>query len=144
MSRAFVFAVLLFASVACRASPEVEALSRCIADSTTGKDRKDLARWLFTAMSSHPDMRSISAVSPEAIDEAAIVAGGLFTRLLADSCPKEVRAAMRVGGSRAIQTGFQTLGQLAMQELVADKDVAASMAVLERYLDRNKLEALGR
>ena len=34
-----------------------EALSRCLADNTSGRDRKDLARWVFFAMAAHPEIK---------------------------------------------------------------------------------------
>ena len=52
-------------------------------------------------------------------------AGELFTRLLTDACANEAKVALKAGGPMAIQVGFQTLGQLAMQELMTDRDVAA-------------------
>lgn len=134
---------LAFASIA-HASPQVEALGNCIAENTTGKDRKDLARWLFVAMSAHPEMKSISNVTAQETEEVSRVAGALFTKLLADSCPSQVRAAIQAGGPVAIQSAFTVLGQLAMQELMTNKDVAGTMGVLERHIDRQKIDALNR
>jgi hypothetical protein len=143
----FKIIVLLLAGLAVMpswASPAGDALSRCIADSTTGRDRKDLARWVFTAMSAHPEIRDISNVAPGTIDKVSKVTGGLFTKLLTESCPNEVRAAMQSDGPVAIQAAFHILGQLAMQELMTDNNVVASISVLETYIDKNKLEALRR
>jgi len=127
------------------ASSDSEALSQCFADNTTGKDRKDLARWVFVAMSVHPEIRDISNVTPKVIDDASKVVGALFTRLLTQSCQKEVRAAMQSGGSSApLQEAGRVLGELAMKELMADRNVAASFSVLNKYVDMDKLNALGR
>jgi hypothetical protein len=63
---------------------------------------------------------------------------------MTETCPAQVKAAMQVGGAMAIQAAFQVLGQLAMQELMSDKDVRATMGILERYLDKQKLDAVGR
>lgn len=126
------------------AQSETDALSRCIADNTTGKDRRDLAKWLFIAMAAHPDMKSISNVPAPVADDTTRVAGSMFTRLLADACPNEVRAAIKSGGPVAIQAAFQVLGQLAMQELMTNRDVTAAMSMLDRYLDKQKLATLER
>lgn len=123
------------------AQSATDALGRCLADNTTGKDRKDLARWIFSAMASHPDMKPLSAVTTADLDAVSRTAGGLFTRLLADTCPKEAKAAMDSGGTAAIQTGFQVLGQLAMQELMTNPQVGASMTVLERHIDKGRIDA---
>lgn len=137
-------AALIAMSTGAAANPQVDALGKCVAENSSGKDRKDLARWLFVAMSAHPEMKAISSVSANVTDDVSRTAGTLFTRLLADACATQARAAIQVAGSTAIQSAFSVLGQLAMQELMTDKDVAATMGVLERYLDRQKLEALNR
>lgn len=133
----------LTAASGAMATPEVDALGNCIAERTTGKDRKDLAQWLFVAMSAHPEMKAISKVDPAAGEATSRRTGELLTRLLTDACRDETKAALKAGGTNAIQAAFTTLGKLAMQELTADKDVAAAMSALERHLDRKKFEALG-
>lgn len=127
-----------------QAQTEVQALSSCIAEGASSQDRKDLARWMFVAMAAHPEMKAISSVSAAATEAASKAAGELFTRLLAETCTAQVKAALQVGGPAALQSAFQVLGQLAMQELMGDRDVLASMAILERYIDKQKLEAAGR
>lgn len=142
--QALMVAAMIATSSGVQANPQADALGNCVAESTTGRDRKDLARWLFVAMSAHPEMKSISSVSGTAVEDASRVAGGLFTRLLAETCAAQVKAAIKVNGPSAIQSAFTVLGELAMQELMTDKDVAATMGVLERHLDKQKLEALSR
>lgn len=144
LAAAATVAVLFAASTAtslAQAQAPVEALGRCLADSTTGKDRKELARWLFAAMTAHPEMKPLSAATPQDIDAASRTAAAIFTRLLAETCSKEVRNAVQSGGAAAIQSGFQVLGQLAMQELMTNADVGAAMAVLDRHIDKAKVEA---
>jgi hypothetical protein len=132
---------LLLAAGTAQAQSPVDALGRCLADNTSGRDRKELARWLFAAMTAHPEMKSLSAASGDDIDRASRSAGALFTRLLADNCPGPVRDAVRSGGPAAIQAGFQVLGQLAMQELMTNPQVGSAMGILDRYIDRAKVEA---
>lgn len=141
--RPVLFAALMGASAALPASPQIEALSQCVAENTSGKDRKDLARWVYVAMSVHPEMKALATPTGSG-EEVTRVAGALFTRPLADNCPAQTRAALASGGAVAIQSAFTTLGQLAMQELMSHKDVAAALGQLEQHLDRQKLEALGR
>lgn len=121
------------------ANPAVDAFSRCLSDNTSGKDRKTLARWLFVSMGAHPDMRALAALPPTATHDAQRDAGQLFTRLLGEACPEQTRAAVRAVGTIAVQNGFTLLGQLAMQELMTDKDVAAGIAGLEKHVDNAKL-----
>ena len=141
MKKSIALSVLLIATMSSLANPAVDAFSGCLADSTSGKDRKDLARWLFTAMGAHPEMRSIAVLTPSAADDASRSAGQLFTRLLVDACPKQGKEAVQAVGPVAIQSAFSVLGQLAMQELMTDKDVAAGMGLLEKYVDNVRIQA---
>lgn len=123
------------------AANEVDALTACFADNTTGKDRRDLARWVFISMAAHPAMHDIANVSPEAREEAERAAGQLYTRLLTESCAPQALAAIRSGDREALGRSVEFLGKLAMQELATNKDVAAGFAGVQRYIDRKKLES---
>src|SRR5688500_17776781 len=122
------------------AQEPVQDLSKCLADSTTGKDRKDLARWVFLAMGAHAEIkRYTSADAPAAGDESQKAVADMFTRLIADSCAKEFRATMKVNGSAGIGLAFQTLGTLAWQELMADPAVKESMTAFMKHIDQKKI-----
>lgn len=141
ISKRFLIALALLPCVALAdGQPPTQALSQCLADNTSGKDRKDLARWVFFAMASHPEIRQYaSPAAAPASEETHKIMAATFTRLLAESCVVQTRAAYAEGGSRAIEVAFQTLGQLAMQELMTNPDVAASMGKFERLIDQEKL-----
>jgi hypothetical protein len=133
-------ALLLAAPVHCPAQPQIESLSRCLADNTSGKDRKDLARWVFLAMAAHPEIKQYAAHDMlQAAEEMHRQVAQTFTRLLTESCRQQTQAAFKQGGPVALQAAFQTLGQLAMQELMSDRGVNKAMGAFERYLDQNKL-----
>jgi hypothetical protein len=123
------------------ANPSVEALSTCLADNTSGKDRKDLIRWLFLAMAAHPEMRELANPSQEAKDSASRLTGQLFTRLLADNCIAQVKSLSKDDMSKAVGASFEFLGRLAMQELMTNKDVNASISGIDRYVDKAKLDS---
>lgn len=134
--------LLLSLATGAVAQPAVDSFSRCLAENTTGRDRKDLARWLFVAMGAHPEMRAIASIAESAPVESSRTVGQLFTKLIADACPSQAKAALQAVGPMAMQAGFTVLGQLAMQELMADKDVAAGMALLERHIDTARLQSV--
>jgi hypothetical protein len=123
------------------AGPDADALTRCLSDSTSGKDRKDLAKWVFAAMSSHPEIREFAKVPDKVRDQTSNTMGVLVSRLLGEDCLKQTQAVVRNEGSVAMQTAFRDLGALAMQELMSDPDVKASFGGFEKYLDRKKIEA---
>lgn len=130
--------VLLFSGVANAAGSD---LASCLADSTNGKERKQLAEWIFVAMAAHPELRTMSSVTDKTRDDVNITTAAILTRLLTESCVNEARAAAKTGGTETLRAAFGTLGQLAMQELMADPDVKRSLSGFEQHLDRKKIDA---
>ena len=125
--------------------PQSDALATCLADNTSGRDRKDLARWVFLAMAAHPEMKEYStAHASTALDESARNIAALVTRLLTDSCAKEAKAAIQEGGSprQSFVLAFESLGRLAMQELMTDKSVTQTMGLFEHYIDQKRFEQM--
>jgi hypothetical protein len=118
------------------------SLGQCVADSTTGKDRKDLVRWVVAAMMKHPAMADLNSISAEQSQALSKTAATLYERLLTKDCVMEVKKAYKSGGATAIKTGFEYLGRVAMQELVTDPNVAQFMASLIANVDSKKLQKL--
>ncbi len=119
---------------------ETAAATRCLADNTTGRDRKDLARWIFLAIAAHPEMKEMSKASAEQQEQAQRAVAGLFSRLVGETCATEVRALVQTEGPAALGKPFEVLGQLAMQELMSNGDVKANVGGFERFIDRAKVE----
>jgi len=119
--------------------PQVEALSSCLVDSTTGRDRKDLAKWIFVAIGAHPEIQALAKVPRADAENVNRIAAGLFTRLITEDCVKPLRAAVDVIGPSAIEASFQVLGQVATRELMTHKDVGAALSDLEKFVDQKKL-----
>lgn len=122
------------------AAPASEELGRCLADNTSGKDRKDLAKWIFVGMSAHPDMRAIAVVDPKSVEASQRKVAELVTRLIGTSCTSEMRAVVKTEGANGARAGFEHLGKMAMQELMGNAEVNATIGGFERYLDQSKLE----
>jgi hypothetical protein len=141
MYKALVVSLALTFCVPAQAQSQSEALGKCLADSATGRDRKDLARWIFLAMAAHPEIRDMSNVSQEAIDKTNKSMGALVTRLLTDTCSSEVRIIAKGEGSQALVKAFETLGQLAMMELMSNPKVTASISGFERFVEKDKIDA---
>jgi hypothetical protein len=135
----FIGSVLTSSSVS--ASTSVDELSSCLADNTTGKDRKDMARWIFLAMSSHPEISSFTNISEQKRDEVNMLMGAMVTKLMTESCPVQVKKAMGVEGGQALKTAFGVLGRLAMQELMTNTEVNSSFSGFTKYIDKSKMES---
>lgn len=131
---------LLGSPVAFAGPSETAAATRCLADNTTGRDRKDLARWIFLAMATHPEIKEMSKATAPQHEQSQRAVAGLFSRLVGDVCAAEVRALVKSEGPGALGKPFEVLGQLAMQELMTNGDVKASIGGFERFIDRAKVE----
>lgn len=129
------------APLTAHAGPQADALSACLSDNTNGKERKDLARWVFLGMSAHPEIRSLTTADAKTRLESQKWMAALVTRLLSDNCAAQTKAAVASEGSAGMQAAFRSLGELAMRELMSNGDVAAALSGYEQFLDRKKLEA---
>lgn len=136
---ALLLPVLVAASPAAFASPTIETASTCLTDSTTGRDRKDLVKWVYLAMSKHPDIEGLSAWTPSGEEESARRVGALFTRLIADDCPDEMNAMVSEHGASSVSVAFEVVGRVAMQELMAHPNVQGVIAELERHADQARI-----
>ncbi len=130
----------LFFASALHASPSTDALARCLSDSTSGKDRKDLAKWIYLAMSAHPEIGIFGKAGPKEVEEVQRNMGVLFTRLVAEQCAPEMNTVSQSEGMEGFKIAFENLGRLAMQELMSNQDVNVSLSGFTRYIDKAKVE----
>ena len=137
-----VLGLAVLAPQAAVAGPESDALSTCLRDNTSGKDRKELARWMFLAMSAHPEIRSLTTATDATRNEADKRMGDLVTRLLTENCTAETRAAIEKGGSKNMIDAFKSLGEVAMAELMSNADVSTAISGYTKYIDKKKFEAI--
>jgi hypothetical protein len=93
-------------------------------------------------MSLHPDLASMSSISPQQRDTLSKGAAALFQRLLLESGRSETQVAVQNEGPQTIQYGFQILGQVATRGLMTDPHVLEGMKSLAQGLDEEKLKAL--
>lgn len=144
MLRMIMCAVAILFPMSAFAESPTEALTTCVTDNTSGKDRKDLVRWEFFGIAAHPELQRYTSDALAANrDSADQHMAEIFMRLLTKSCAAEAKQALAQGGSTAIIVAFEALGRVAMQELTTNPDVIRSMSKFEQYLDRARLsEAL--
>jgi hypothetical protein len=116
-------------------------LGSCMVDALNGKERKQLARWIFFAIAAHPEISSFSNITQNDLDSTDEIIGKLITRLLVNDCPEELIAANRAN-PLAVQQSFELVGQVAVQELMNDKHVLQAVTNYSRYTDVEKINSL--
>jgi hypothetical protein len=117
-------------------------MARCLVASTSAKDKTDLVRWIFANAALHPDVASISSMSPDQREDINKAAGLMLNRLLTDTCRSQTQAALKYEGALAMQTSFQVLGQVAMQELMRNPAVGQGFGGIGKYVDEEMLKEM--
>jgi hypothetical protein len=131
---------LVFTPLIASANTSAQQLGVCMTDSMNGKERKNLAKWIYFGMSEHSTIKPHSNVPKadrESMDEYV---GVLITRLLTEDCPKIAKVALEENGSAAFEYAFGVVGEVAMTELMAEPSVSKSLGAFERHLDQSKFD----
>ena len=124
------------------AGPFADDMAKCLVKSTSESDRADLVRWIFAAMTMHPDLASMAKVSAQQREEVTSKATKLFGRLLFESCKSETVEAVRNEGPQTIQYAFEILGQVATRGLMTEPHVGQELQALGKGIDQEKLKQL--
>lgn len=107
-------------------------LSQCFALKSTGEDRLALARWFAAALASAPQLAGVAQVDKASKDALDRQVAGLFTRLMVKDCAEFSRPLSRARSAQGFRAAGETLGRLAVEELLNDPKAAA--ATLGGYL----------
>ena len=117
-----------------------QKLGVCLVDSLNGKERKELAKWIYFGMSTHSTIKPYSKATQKDFDNMNKYVGALITRLLTTNCPVIANKALKESGSSALEFAFGVLGKVAMQELMTEPGVTKALGAFEKYLDRDKFD----
>jgi hypothetical protein len=131
-----------FGSAPAHAGIYGDDLARCLVSSTTEADKAMLMKWIFSAMSLNKEVSPFVSMPANVRDKINQDAGGLYMRLLTESCKSQTHDAFKYEGQAAIVAAFSVLGQIASQGLFNDPAVAAGMTELSKYFDEKKLSAV--
>lgn len=135
---------LLLVSGVAQAGPFTDEMSKCLVHSTSEADKTLLVKWIYAAMSAHPDVKALSNVSPQQGAQLNKETSVLVVRLLTQNCRTETEQALKYEGEKTFAASFEVLGGVAMQGIMADRDVSAYFAGFEQQLDAKALqEAFG-
>lgn len=126
------------------AGPAAVALSHCLEDNTSGKDRKLLVKWFYESISAHPSLADLSNISASERTGSNKEMAALVMRLMTQDCVNEMRDAWKSEGAAGFQEGFKFLGELSMRDLMTDPSVMANMGAYSTFIDEQKLnEVIG-
>jgi hypothetical protein len=132
---------LAFAPSFSIAGPYGDEFAKCLVRSTTDADKNFLVKWMFAAMASHPEVKSMASISVEQADVLNKGAAVLFERLLTESCLTQTRETIKYEGGSPIEGGFAILGSVAARGLMSHPDVAVFLSGMGNYIDSEKIQA---
>lgn len=115
-----------------------QKLGVCFVDSLNGKERKELAKWMYFGMSKHSTIKRYSRVSQTDFDNMNKYIGALITRLMTEDCPSISKLAMEGNGTEILGYAFGVVGEVAMKELMNEPNVEKSLSAFDQYLDEEK------
>lgn len=131
----------LFSGTSSFAGTPSDNLGNCLVDTLNGKERKNLAKWIYFSIGSHPEMKQFMGATVEDIKNSDKFVGKLITKLLTIDCPKELKLAHK-SDPLAIQKAFQLVGQVAMQELMTNKSTMKALTNYAEYSDKEKINKI--
>ena len=77
-------------------------LTSCVADNTSGKQRKELARWVFLSMAAHPELKQYTSPEIDAAREPSDrTVAALFEYLITQQCAVDRTRRLQSAGRRA-------------------------------------------
>ena len=123
-----------------RAGVYSDDLGKCLVESSTAEDKRQLIQWIFFAIALNPDIKSYADITREQRDQANKGMARLFEKLLGESCLKQARQAVNYEGPSAFTDSFRLLGQVAGQEIFASPEVAAGTAEYASELHVEELQ----
>lgn len=135
------FAISLGSISPVNAQTEADRLGDCLVQSSTGAQRLALARWIAHAIISHPNVRDSVAAPRRVLEEVDQGMAEIFTNLVSTACRDESRAAFQMGGN-SVELAFETLGRIAMLELMSNPDVNTRIESFIQYLDEDDFNFL--
>lgn len=136
---AILLALLFVVAMPAQADELISTTETCFSDSTSGKDRKLLARWMFVAIAAHPEMEHLSAATPSDVADVSQEFADFYMRLITEDCTPQMRALVAAHGTKGVSTAFEYLGKVAMLEVMTNQQVSGTISGFEAYLDQEKL-----
>ena len=142
--RFLTFAALLAGALAVPAQAGVftDDLSRCLVTKSTDADRSKFMGWMFSAVSSDPELQKFTTLDRGKRDRIAKEAADVFQRLLFVDCRKEAVAALKAEGDSAVEQSFGALGRAATQQMFQSPQAQNELDSLGKNFDEKKIKAL--
>jgi hypothetical protein len=136
--------ILALSAAPANAGVYTDDLTKCIVNKTSVSDQTTLTQWVFSAMSSAPAVKAMTATTDAQHSQYNRQAAELISKLILTDCRAEAIAAIKYEGVGSFEQSFNVLGQVAMRGLMSDPAVGKQMQQFGTYFDSVKFKALGK
>jgi hypothetical protein len=140
-AKILIIALSFGTAISLPASANTQALAVCLTDSLNGKERKQLAKWIYFSIAAHPEMKPYSNISADVRTDTDKYVGTLVTRLLVDDCASQLKIAQKTDPN-SLQKAFELVGQVAMQEIMTNPDVTSTIGSYSKYVDQKRISSI--
>jgi hypothetical protein len=123
-----------------RADAHTDALGSCFVASTTDADRVAFVRWMFMALSKHPEVADLTKITEAQREAGNRSTAALVQRLMLTDCRSQSTAVLQHDGLEAVLAAFELVGESAADGLMSHPAVAAQFEALGGYIDEGAWE----
>ena len=123
-----------------RADVHTDALGSCFVASTTDADRVAFVRWMFMALSKHPEVADLAKITEAQRQAGNRSTAALVERLVLTDCRSQSAAVLQHDGLDAVLAAFELVGESAADGLMSHPAVAAQFESLGGYMGEGAWE----
>lgn len=131
--------ICLATSSSANSGEHANALSQCLIKNTTEKDKDVMARWVFSTLSQHPSISSMSTLSENTKTTADRDMAQLVETFMYNKCKVQVKNALQKEGPKAIELSIRQYAQVTGEEMLRDPSITNNVTNLAQHLDLMKL-----
>ena len=140
MKKFFLIIILFSMNAAPAISGEyANALSQCLTSNTTEDDKGVMARWVYSTLSQHPSVTSMSALTQGSINQADREMAKLLETFMYSKCKSQVKNALQNEGPKAIDDSIRKYAQVTGQEILKDPSISNNVTNLAQHFVLMKL-----
>ena len=140
MKKLLAIIIIFFTTTAASNAGEyATALSNCLTKNTSVEDKAVMARWVFTTLSQHPAITSMSTLSEDVTMSADRDMARLVEKFMYEKCKIQVKDALQNEGPKAIELSIRNYAQNTGQDILRDPSITNNVTNLAQHLDLMKL-----
>ncbi len=130
-------------AVEAQAGAHSEALSQCLIRNTNDADKAVMTKWVFTAMSNHPSLTDMAAISSSMRTGVDQEMARVVEKFMYQSCTEELKQAVKNEGPGALQSSIRSYVEVMGREVMQHPSLRNSVTGLTSQFDYKKMfEAL--